>query len=756
MNTIIDFMKRNYKILLVIVCLSVALFAFKFKSDTSSDPEKDKTLLELLAFVIEKGHYSPAAIDDTFSKGVYKDYIEALDPSKRFFLQSDIDEFSKFETELDDQFLNKELTFFTLTYDRLMLRMKENQKIYKEILSVPFDYSINETFNTDYEKAPYSQTKEELRERWRKQIKLSTLASLTDRLKIQENKAKGIVEKEEAKNATDNLLPDGLEPPIEKAKTEKSDANEKPKTFEELEKLTRESSLKSLDEYFVFMNELKREDWFSVYINSITARFDPHTSYFPPDEKERFDVSISGKFEGIGARLQRKNDLTEITELISGGPAWRGKLLESGDIIMKVAQGNEEPVDIVGMRLDDVVKKIKGPKGSEVRLTVKRVDGSIKTISIIRDIVEIEETYVKSSVVERNGLKYGIIYLPKFYIEFENKDGRDAGKDVAKEVQALKNEGVDGIVFDVRDDGGGSLSTVVDIAGLFIEEGPIVQIKSAGRKKEVLYDRDRKIVWDGPLVVMVNSFSASASEILAAAIQDYKRGIVVGSKQTYGKGTVQNVIDLNQFVRSSEMGDLGALKTTTQKFYRINGGSTQLEGVSSDVVMPDKFSYLKMGERDIPNAMPWDKIDPAAYTIWNKNDKFQKAIANSKLRIAQNTQFKLIEENAKWIDKRSKENLYSLKFDDFKKEQLRIEEANKKYKVIANYDYHLNFTSLPAETELMKSDASLKEKRDRWHESLKKDIYVEEALNVLDDLQSKPVIKNEISTKIVKGKLVKS
>lgn len=756
MNTIIDFMKRNYKILLVIVCLSIALFAFKFKSDTSSDPEKDKTLLELLAFVIEKGHYSPAAIDDTFSKGVYKDYIQALDPSKRFFLQSDIDEFSKFETELDDQFLNKDLTFFTLTYDRLMLRMKENQKIYKDILSAPFDYSINETFNTDYEKAPYSQTKEELKERWRKQIKLSTLASLTDRLKIQENKAKGIVEKEEAKTAAENLLPGGLEPPVEKAKIEKSEANEKPKTFEELEKLTRESSLKSLDEYFVFMNELKREDWFSVYVNSITARFDPHTSYFPPDEKERFDVSISGKFEGIGARLQRKNDLTEITELISGGPAWRGKLLEAGDIIMKVAQGSDEPVDVVGMRLDDVVKKIKGPKGSEVRLTVKRVDGSIKTISIIRDIVEIEETYVKSSVVERNGLKYGIIYLPKFYIEFENKDGRDAGKDVAKEVQALKNEGVDGIVFDVRDDGGGSLSTVVDIAGLFIEEGPIVQIKSAGRKKEVLYDRDRKIVWDGPLVVMVNSFSASASEILAAAIQDYKRGIVVGSKQTYGKGTVQNVIDLNQFVRSSEMGDLGALKTTTQKFYRINGGSTQLEGVSSDVVMPDKFSYLKMGERDISNAMPWDKIDPAGYTIWNKNDKFQKAIANSKLRIAQNAQFKLIEENAKWIDKRSKENLYSLKFDDFKKEQQRIEEGNKKFKSISDYDYNLSFYSLPAEVELMKNDASLKEKRVRWHESLKKDIYVEEALNVLDDLQSKPVIKKEIPTKIGKGKLVKS
>ena len=662
MNTTIDFMKRNYKIILAVVLLSVSLFAFKINSTKSADPEKDKMLLELLTFVIEKGHYSPATIDDAFSKGIYKDYIEALDPSKRFFLQSDIDEFSKYELLLDDELLNKDLTFFELTYNRLMKRMEEGKKLYKDILSTPFDYSVNETFNTDYEKAPYAKNAAELKERWRKQIKLSTLSSLTDRLKIQENKEKGIVEKDN-KSTSDVINPDGIidnSNDSEKIKKDKS-ANDKPKTFAELEKITRESSMKSLDEYFGFMKDLSRDDWFSVYINSITSRFDPHTNYFPPEEKERFDVSISGKFEGIGARLQKKNDLTEITDLISGGPAWRGKKLEAGDVVMKVAQGSDEPVDIVGMRLDDVVKKIKGPKGSEVRLTVKKVDGSIKTISIIRDIVEIEETYVKSSVVERNGVKYGVIYLPKFYIDFENRDGRDAGKDVAAELESFKKAVVNGIVLAVRDDGGGSLSTVVDIAGLFIEQGPIVQIKSAGRKKEVLYDRDKKIEWDGPLVIMVNSFSASASEILAAAIQDYKRGIIIGSKQTYGKGTVQNVIDLNSFVRSSDQGDLGALKTTTQKFYRINGGSTQLEGVSSDVVMPDRYAYLKMGERDVDNAMPWDKIDPAQYNVWTNNTKFEKAIADSKKRIGQNPQFKLIEENAKWIDERSKENLYSLK-----------------------------------------------------------------------------------------------
>jgi carboxyl-terminal processing protease len=750
MNTIIDYMKRNYKILVIVACISISLFAFKINAAKDTDPEKDKLLLELLTFVIQKGHYNPATIDDTFSKGIYKDYIQALDPSKRFFLQSDIDEFSKYETQLDDQLLNKNLTFFDLTYERLMKRMEESKKIYKNVLSQPFDYNVDESFNTDYEKAPYAKDSKELADKWRKQIKLSTLSSITDRLKMQENKKNGIVE------VKDSLNVEKLKVDIISSETDKTAASldkGKPKTFEQLEKETRESAVKSLDEYFGFMKDLDRNDWFSVYINSITARFDPHTNYFAAEEKERFDVSISGKLEGIGARLQKKNDFTEISELISGGPAWRGKQLEAGDLIMKVAQGSEEAVDVVGMRLDDVVKKIKGPKGTEVRLTVKKVDGTIKIISIVRDIVEIEETYAKSSIVNKNGLKYGVIYLPKFYIDFENKDGRDAGKDIAKEVERLKAAGVNGIVLDVRDDGGGSLSTVVDIAGLFIEQGPIVQIKSAGKKKEVLYDRDKKIEWDGPLVIMVNSFSASASEILAAAIQDYKRGIIIGSKQTYGKGTVQNVIDLNQFVRSSDVGDLGAVKTTTQKFYRINGGSTQLEGVSSDIVMPDRYAYLKMGERDVENAMPWDKIDPAAYSVWDKNANFNQAITNSKKRIAQSSQFQLIEENAKWIDSRSDDNTYSLNLEKFKIAQNAIEEKAKKYKPLSEYKNTLKFASLPYEVAEVNKDVVLKEKRARWHEALSKDIYVEEALNVLDDLQGKSIVKKVIPAKLKKSKL---
>ncbi len=751
MHTLIQFMKRNYKVLLLIVAISLGLFAFTSSLKPKGDPEKDKMLLELLTFVIERGHYDPAVIDDKFSKGIYKDYIEALDPSKRFFLQSDIDEFAPFETQLDDQIKNKDLSFFNLTYARLMQRIQESKQFYKDVLAKPFDYSVQENFNTNYEKLPYAQNTTELKDKWRKQIKLSTLSSLTDKLKMQEEKKNGVVKNKTMDDATKSSS-DGTitEKPAEPADTGA------PKTFEQLEKETRENSLKSLNEYFDFINDLDQNDWFSVFVNAIATRFDPHTNYFPPDEKERFDVSMSGKLEGIGARLQKKNDYTEISELISGGPAWRGKELESGDIILKVAQGNQEPVEVVGMHLDDVVKKIKGPKGTEVRLTVKKVDGTIKVISIIRDIVEIEETYAKSSVVDKNGIKYGIIYLPKFYIDFENNDSRDAGKDMAIEVDRLKKEGVQGIIVDLRDNGGGSLKTVVDIAGLFIEEGPVVQIKSAGKKQEVLYDKDKRIQWDGPLVIMQNSFSASASEIMAAAIQDYRRGIIIGSKQSYGKGTVQNVIDLNQFVRGSTMGDLGALKTTTQKFYRINGGSTQLEGVSSDVAIPDRYAYLKMGERDTDNAMPWDKIEPADFKFWDKQTNFDAAIDNSKKRIAENPKFKLIDENAKWIDQRNKESVYSLNIDQFKAEQKAIEEKAKKYKSIADYKNSLKFSSLPYEEEAIKTDVSLKEKRERWHESLAKDIYVEEALNVLEDLQPKGLVKKTVVSKLKKDKIVKS
>ena len=757
MNTIIQFMKRHYKKLLLVVALSIGLWSFMPKSEVS-DPEKDKTLIELLTFVLEKGHYNPAVIDDVFSKQVYAEYIKSLDPSKRFLLQSDINEFSKYETRIDDAIRNKDLTFFDLTYNRLVKRMNESKAYYKVILEKPFDYTIKEEISTDYDEIPYAADVDAIKERWRKQLKLSSLSYLVDKQETQEEMAKNSGKSQQERlSEYKTKMGSKFNPELEKkflASLEK-EKSETPKTFEQLESEARESTLKSLNDYFDLIKDLNRSDWFAIFLNAIVERFDPHTTYFPAEDKERFDISMSGKLEGIGARLQKKNDYTEISELISGGPAWRGKELEAGDVVLKVAQGDAEPVDVVGMRLDDVVKKIKGPKGTEVRLTVKKTDGSIRVITIIRDEVEMEETYARSSVVEKNGMKYGIIYLPKFYIDFENKDSRDAAKDVAIEVERLKDANVQGIIVDVRDNGGGSLKTVVDIGGLFIEQGPIVQVRTSEGKKEVLYDRDKKVAWDGPLVIMTNSFSASASEILAAAMQDYKRAVIIGGKQTYGKGTVQNVIDLNQFVRGSAYGDLGALKTTTQKFYRINGGSTQLEGVASDVVMPNKFAYLKMGERDEKNAMPWDKIDPADYSVWNKQSNHDQAIANSKRRLENNPQLKLIDENAKWIDQRDKENSFSLELNTFKQDQKRIEEGSKKFKAISDYSNSFKFQALPYEQELMKKDEVLKQKRETWHESLSKDIYVEEAIRVLDDLQSSSA-KKPVTSQLKKQKTLKS
>lgn len=698
-----EFMKRNYKVILVITALSAVLWSF-IPSEKKSDPEKDKLLLELLTMVLERGHYSPVAIDDAFSKKVYAKYLDNIDPTKRFFLQSDIEEFSKYETKIDDMIKNRDLTFFNLTNSRLLQRMQECRAIYDDVLGNPFDFNANENINVDYEKLPYAKNKRELVDRWRKQLKLQALSSITDKQKLEDDK-------------------------------KEKDAKYAVKSFETIEKEVRESSLKSLNEYFDFIQkELTRNDWFSIYLNAIVERFDPHTFYFSPEDKEKFDMSMSGTFEGIGARLQKKNDAVEISELISGGPAWKGKELEAGDLILKVGQGKEEPIDVAGMRLDDVVKKIKGPKGTEVRLTVKKVDGTIKVISIIRAEVETEETFAKSSVVEKDGKRFGVIYLPKFYISFENKENRDAYKDVAIEIERLKAQNIDGIVMDLRDNGGGSLETVVKMVGLFIPEGPVVQVKAPGREPEILPDPDKKVQYDGPLVVMINNFSASASEIFAAAIQDYKRGIVVGSKHSYGKGTVQNVIDLNQFIRGNSYGDLGALKTTIQKFYRINGGSTQREGVMSDIIFPDRFTYLDMGERDEESALPWDKIAPAKYEPLPIS--YDQIIANSKKRIASNTYFNLIDENAKWIFERKDENTFSLNLNQFKKEMALSDAKIKKFKAISDYNNKLKFNSLPNEIALFEKDTLLKQKRERWHEDLQKDLYIEETLNVIAEIRA--------------------
>lgn len=627
-------MRRNYKLLVLVLLFAAASCSFTTK--TFNDPNKDKTLIELITYVLQNGHYDAKEVNDSFSAEVYKDYLEAIDPLKRYFYASDIEEFKQYETLLDDEIKNSEINFFDLTHSRLVERMAEAEGMYREILEKPFDFSKKEQLDTDYSKRGYVNNEEEMRERWRKQLKFSAISNYYDKKKQQEQELK-------------------------------NDPNYVAKSDAELEKEAREVTLNSLEEYFDFSNDLERKDWFSVYVNAIVEEFDPHTFYFAPQDKDRFDMAMSGKLEGIGARLQKKNDNVKIVEVISGGPAWRGEEVEVGDEIIRVKQEDEEePVSVVGMRLDDAVNLIKGPKGSKVTLTLKKVDGTIKDVKITRDVVEIEETYAKAAKVNKDDRVYGVINLPKFYFDMENYAARNAASDVKQEIIRLKNEGMDGLVLDLRNNGGGSLKTVVDIAGLFIKEGPIVQVKSKLDGQEVLKDNDPSILWDGPLVILVNELSASASEILAAAMQDYKRAIVIGSKQTYGKGTVQNVLDLNRWVRgNNDFGDLGALKITTQKFYRVNGGSTQLEGVKSDVVVPDRYSFIDIGEKDQENPLPWDQIQPARFDVWDGYIGFEETLESSKKRMAENDHINLIRENAEWIRDQRNNTVFPLNFEDY-------------------------------------------------------------------------------------------
>ncbi|HKL90206.1 MAG TPA: carboxy terminal-processing peptidase [Allomuricauda sp.] len=723
-------MKKNFILALLVILVAVASCSFTNKSFDNDD--KDKFLLELISYVLEKGHYEPKEVNDSFSSNVFDDFIDIIDPTKRYFLKSDIREFEKYRFMIDDEIRNTDIEFFNTVYERLMVRMEEAKDIYKEVLATPFDYTLDESIEIDYDEQNFAANKKELKERWRKQLKYNTL-------NVFDNKVDNIISdanQESGLDADKILAFNDIPSSVDKVITEEE---------------AREVTKNTLDEFFDFVGDLERKDWFVQYLNTIVEEFDPHTFYFAPEEKEKFDIGMSGKFEGIGARLQKKPEGAKIVEIISGGPVWRDQSLEVGDQILKVGQEGEEPINIVGMRLEDAIKLIKGPEGTVVDLTVRKVDGTIETVSITRDVVELEESYAKSATIDAGDIKYGLIDFPKFYVDFEDYTERNAASDVAKELERLKEAGAEGIVLDLRDNGGGSLKTVVEMAGLFIKDGPIVQVRSSGQRKEVHEDKDERIQWDGPLVILVNELSASASEILAAAMQDYKRAVIIGSKQTFGKGTVQNVIPLDGIVRGNEHGDLGAIKLTTQKFYRINGGSTQLEGVKSDIIVPDRYSYIDLGERDQQNPLGWDKITPADYKAWDGYIDFDDAVKKSKERMAINEQIKLIEENARWLKEQQDENLISLNYNAYVNKEQEAKKRSERFKSLRDYDSKLSFSSLQYEKELFTQDSVLREKRDRWHKDLARDIYVEEAVNVLKDLHQNNIKKEENKLASVKG-----
>ena len=697
-------MKNKYFIILLTTIFALA--SCSFTSNSSQESDKDQLLLQLVSYILDEGHYVDKELDDEFSSKAFQTYIEMIDPYKRYFYKSDIERFKEFEYLIDDQFKSSDLTFFDLTHETLLKRIKESKEIYTSVFSSPFNYKVDEflTVSTDED---FVSTKSELTDRWRKTFKYYTLNNLNDLL---------------TENDSINLLVKNNQ-----------DFNFIIKDFEEK---SRASTLEFCNEIYQYYSDRSRQEWFSEYVNSIVYQFDPHTFYFNPDDKEDFDVDMSGNYAGIGARLQQKMDKISVVELISGGPAWRQNELEVGDILLKVRQTDQEiPVSIVGMRIKDAVKLIKGPIESSVILTIKKVDGQIIDLQIPRDIVQLEETYAKSSIVERSNSKYGLINLPKFYFDFEDYSERNAASDIKKEIIRLKEQGIEGLILDLRNNGGGGLKPAVDMAGLFIEEGPIVQVQSFEKKKEILKDRDRSIVWEGPLVILVNEFSASSSEILAAAMQDYKRAIIIGSNQTYGKGTVQNVVDLNRMIRSNTNGDMGAFKFTIQKYYRINGGSVQLEGVKSDIVIPNRYSYIDFGEKEQDNPLEWDKITPVDYTPWTSNFDYSSAIQKSKIRIESNEYLKLIDSNAKWIKTVRDTEDFSLNYFTYNDKIKADELTAKSFDKLKDFNTDLEFKSLPYEIMLFEKDSTLELKRNRWHKNLAKDLYIDEALNVLTDLK---------------------
>ena len=683
----------------------VTAFCFLILTGSSSklvdNPDKDKLLIEVITYVMERGHYEPKDINDDFSEHVFNSYIEGIDGQRRFFLQSDINNFRRFKSEIDDQIRMSDISFFNLTYDRLMARMSQVKSFYSELLDEPFDFSIKDSINLKFEEIPYAKTLNGLKDLWRKRFKLSTLEYFSD-----------LVDQEDFE--------------IEK------DSTYQVKSRIVMEEEARSKTKENIENYFDVFDDIERKDWFSIYINTITLEFDPHSNYFAPDDKERFDQNISGKFEGIGARLQKKDQEVKIVEVIVGGPVWKVKALEVGDVILKVAQKDEDPLEIGPMRLNDAVKLIKGPKGTQVFLTVKRVSGVIEEVIINRDVVELEESYAKSSIIKKNGKSYGFIELPKFYIDFKDQNSRNAASDIKKELEILKKKNVSGVIMDLRNNGGGSLRTVVDITGFFIDEGPVVQVKSTGGKKDILYDEDPSVVWDGSLVIMVNKFSASASEILAAALQDYKRAIILGSKQTFGKGTVQNVIDLNRIISGGTHGDLGAVKLTTDKFYRINGGSTQLEGVKSDIIVKNQYSYIEMGEKDQDNPLAWDSIEPASYRLWSNQINYDYAISQSAKRLKDNPYIQLVEKQARGIENQQDDFTYTLNYQDYLNEQEANRKISEKFIELKDYKSELTFEWTPEAG--VDQDEVVKERKRRWIESLQQDFYIDEAVSILEDL----------------------
>lgn len=699
-------MSKKFIPVLLILILGGLFIAYGVmgNSDKKNDDPKAKyqRILRNVGIVLEQGHYSPKKIDDKFSQEVLTKFQESLDPDKYIFLQKDIDAFKKYGNTIDDEIHGAPIESFYTISNTYLLRTDEISKIYKEVLTKPFDFTKNESLQTDGDKRNYPASEADRYDYSRKRIKYLVLGRFVD------------LQDERERNKKDSAY--------------KADST--------LQREAIKIVSRQMDRYFeTLKNHNTTDDMFSTFVNAITSTMDPHTTYMAPIDKRSFDEMLSGTFYGIGAQLKDEDGKIKVASLITGMPAWKSGEIQPEDEVIKVGEGAAVPVDVTGYILTDAVKLIRGEKrGSEVRLTLKKVDGSIKVVSLLRDKISLEDTYARSAII--NGVhKIGYIYLPEFYADFNDPNARRSATDVAIEVEKLKAEHVDGIVIDLRGNGGGSLTDVVDMVGLFIKDGPVVQVKGRDEKASILNDRDKQVLYTGPLAVMVDELSASASEIFAAAIQDYQRGIVIGSSSTYGKGTVQRSISLDPqaenslFNRPSE--GLGDIKLTFRKFYRINGGATQLHGVVPDIIIPDRFENAKFREKDNPDALGWDEIPKASYTLWDPGYSFSSIVTQAKSQVSQNLNFKGIREIVSLLDKYRNEEV-PLNIVEYRAMQEKIKEASKKLDQYSKLSSGLSVKTIAKDSLQIGSDTAKIKAQKQFFKSIGSDIYIDETVKVID------------------------
>lgn len=694
--------KKVWPFLVPGILVLILVVAKSWGSGSTEPNNKYERILTTVAEFLEQGHYSPKKLDDNFSREVFKAYINDIDPDRTILMKADIDKLKEFETSIDNELRTGKMGLVPAVDAIFNQRLKEASTIYRSMLAKPFDFTVKETVTLDGEDMPFPANENERKENWRKRLKFMVLERYADALETRE-KNKG-----------------------QKDFVAKADST--------LEREARERVLKIWDRTFDRLtNKFNLDEKFNLYINTIAETMDPHTQFFPPIEKRAFDEAMSGEFFGIGAQLSEQDGNIKIVSLVTGSPAWKSGEIQVGDIIVKVAQGAAEPVDITGFETTDAVKLIRGQKGTEVRLTIKKTDGSIKVVSMIRDKIVQEETFARSAIVKGEH-KMGYIFLPEFYANFDDPNGARCARDVANEIKKLKAENVEGIIMDLRYNGGGSLQDVIQMVGLFIEDGPVVQVKDRDGEASVYRDKDKGVLYSGPLVVMINEFSASASEIFAAAIQDYKRGLIVGTP-SFGKGTVQRNIGLDRntgfFMPASE---LGTLKLTLQKFYRINGGSTQLNGVKPDILLPDNFEFTKNREKDQRSPLPWDEIPKANYSVWPAGVDIAQVQTAYSQKVQADNAFSTIRNNAEYLSKVNDKTV-NLYLPEYQATQAKIKAAVKQNDELQTLKDPMDISYMTEDQDrINKMDKEKGERFMNWLKGVKTDRYLFETSRILEEM----------------------